>query len=71
MCNQYTNLIAEKAELLPGVNPGCIHDKTAAQDVANRMSKDLKETKHSVCSSIQSCQVNGNKVKKRHYWNKV
>ena len=69
VCNQYTNLIAEKAELLPDVNPGCVHNKTAAQDVINRMSKDLKETIHSVCSSIEACQSNGNKGKKRHYWN--
>ncbi len=55
VCNQYTNLIAEKAELLPNVNSGCVHNKTAAQDVINRMSKDLKETIHSVCSSIEAC----------------
>ncbi len=52
VCNQYTNLIAEKAELLPNVNSGCVHNKTAAQDVINRMSKDLKETIQSLSLSL-------------------
>ncbi len=39
MCNQYTDLITIKDELLPDVNPGFVLDKTAGQYVINRMSK--------------------------------